>query len=389
MTDALDHVHHTRQIYDASDLGRSLLRAASAAAALALLGGTTVGIALFQAPSEAAARDVLHLGTAAIWDVPATGDAGPGQVVRWDDSRLTDARTPLAHGHATADILGLGYYATGTDASYLTGTLADARLSSNVALRNADNAFSVAQTIAGSAPASVSAGQVAIGGGTGRFASSVFSGSSFITTGANQTAAASIGVIDFLSGVRLQSYGVDNSTYGPISLIQRTANAAARTPLAVSSGGYVSTNGYDGTYGYYWCWNDAANDAVRGYIGYGSTLFSTGSISSFGIRSQGALHLASNGGADRIVITSGGVVKILGLAPGAVGTGEVHVGGGDLRSAGSLTADTYVYGVQAIYAGFSRQYAWTLGGYTASAPSATGYVTITINGTTYKLLAST
>jgi len=34
-------------------------------------------------------------------------------------------------------------------------------------------------------------------------------------------------------------------------------------------------------------------------------------------------------------------------------------------------------------------YAWTLGGYTAGAPTATGYVTITIGGVTYKLVAST
>ena len=31
---------------------------------------------------------------------------------------------------------------------------------------------------------------------------------------------------------------------------------------------------------------------------------------------------------------------------------------------------------------------WTLGGYTTTAPGATGYVTVTINGATYKLLAS-
>lgn len=39
------------------------------------------------------------LGTAADLDVPAIGDAAVGEVVKGDDSRLTDARTPAAHNH--------------------------------------------------------------------------------------------------------------------------------------------------------------------------------------------------------------------------------------------------------------------------------------------------
>lgn len=43
-------------------------------------------------------------GTAAALDVPATGDAASGEVVKGDDTRLTDDRTPLAHTHTALDI---------------------------------------------------------------------------------------------------------------------------------------------------------------------------------------------------------------------------------------------------------------------------------------------
>lgn len=39
------------------------------------------------------------LGTAAALDVPSSGDAASGEVVKGDDSRLSDARTPTAHTH--------------------------------------------------------------------------------------------------------------------------------------------------------------------------------------------------------------------------------------------------------------------------------------------------
>lgn len=47
------------------------------------------------------------LGTAAAKDVAAAGDAAAGQVVQGSDTRLTNARTPTAHGHAVADVTGL------------------------------------------------------------------------------------------------------------------------------------------------------------------------------------------------------------------------------------------------------------------------------------------
>lgn len=44
------------------------------------------------------------LGTASSKDVAASGDASTTQVVMGDDSRLTDARTPVAHTHTVSDI---------------------------------------------------------------------------------------------------------------------------------------------------------------------------------------------------------------------------------------------------------------------------------------------
>lgn len=52
------------------------------------------------------------LGTAAFLDVPAAGDAAVGEVVKGDDTRLTDTRDPNAHTHVEADITDLGSYLT-------------------------------------------------------------------------------------------------------------------------------------------------------------------------------------------------------------------------------------------------------------------------------------
>jgi hypothetical protein len=48
--------------------------------------------------------DVTDSGTAAPLDVPASGNATTGQVVKGNDTRLSDARTPSAHNHAGTDI---------------------------------------------------------------------------------------------------------------------------------------------------------------------------------------------------------------------------------------------------------------------------------------------
>ncbi len=51
--------------------------------------------------------NVTDSGTAAGLDVPASGDAAAGEVVKGDDSRLTDTRTPASHSHAIAEVTDL------------------------------------------------------------------------------------------------------------------------------------------------------------------------------------------------------------------------------------------------------------------------------------------
>lgn len=65
----------------------------------------TTGRLLITAATPAAARTTLELGSAAVKNAPASGvNATTTQVVMGDDTRLTDARTPLAHLHLSADV---------------------------------------------------------------------------------------------------------------------------------------------------------------------------------------------------------------------------------------------------------------------------------------------
>jgi len=48
--------------------------------------------------------DITDSGTAASLDVASSGDAASGEVVKGDDTRLTDARTPSTHSHTASDI---------------------------------------------------------------------------------------------------------------------------------------------------------------------------------------------------------------------------------------------------------------------------------------------
>lgn len=68
---------------------------------------TAAGRSLLTAADAAAQRLALSLGTAALVDVPASGNASTSQAVKGNDTRLSDARTPtstLAHAstHAAA-----------------------------------------------------------------------------------------------------------------------------------------------------------------------------------------------------------------------------------------------------------------------------------------------
>jgi len=83
-----------------------------------ILGAVTAGSAAeipFTAAARALADDAdapamrttLGLGTASTRDVAAAGDATSSEVVKGDDTRLTNARAPSAHTHAEADVTGL------------------------------------------------------------------------------------------------------------------------------------------------------------------------------------------------------------------------------------------------------------------------------------------
>lgn len=56
---------------------------------------------------------------------------------------------------------------------------------------------------------------------------------------------------------------------------------------------------------------DATAVLARGYMGYGSTLFSGAAISDFGLRSQGGLSFATNGGAVGMKIDTAGVTNAI------------------------------------------------------------------------------
>lgn len=76
-------------------------------AKLATSATTVFSLSLLDDADAAIARGTLGLGTASTLNVPATGNAAAGEVVKGDDSRLSDARTPLTHSHIIADVTGL------------------------------------------------------------------------------------------------------------------------------------------------------------------------------------------------------------------------------------------------------------------------------------------
>ena len=67
-------------------------------------GISAYGATLVDDTSSSAARTTLGLGTSATLNVAASGNAASGEVVKGDDSRLTDTRTPVSHGHQSGDI---------------------------------------------------------------------------------------------------------------------------------------------------------------------------------------------------------------------------------------------------------------------------------------------
>jgi len=66
---------------------------------------TAIGAAPFS--HQHLAQDIVNLGSASLKNAPASGDAAEGEVVLGEDTRLSNARTPVSHGHAMADVSGL------------------------------------------------------------------------------------------------------------------------------------------------------------------------------------------------------------------------------------------------------------------------------------------
>lgn len=92
--------------------------------------------------------DFPTLGTAAALDVATTGDASAQQVVRGNDSRLSDARTPLSHTHTLSEITDAGTAASKNSTSSVTADSTD--LVESGAVKTAiDNAISGAYKHAG------------------------------------------------------------------------------------------------------------------------------------------------------------------------------------------------------------------------------------------------
>lgn len=56
------------------------------------------------AASKAGMRASMDLGSSSLLNVPAAGDAAAGEVVKGNDTRLTNPRTPTAHTHLVADL---------------------------------------------------------------------------------------------------------------------------------------------------------------------------------------------------------------------------------------------------------------------------------------------
>lgn len=129
---------------------------------------TAAGVALATGSDAAAQRTSLGLGTAAVKNVPASGDAASGEVVKGDDTRLTNSRTPTSHTHPSTDISD----STAAGRALLTGTDASAQRASlglgSLATQSGTFSGTSSGTNTGDQTITLTGG--ATGSGTGSFA---------------------------------------------------------------------------------------------------------------------------------------------------------------------------------------------------------------------------
>lgn len=92
--------------YGISDAATDTELAAHAALTNGVHGITTFGASVVSSTNQAAGRAALGLGTGSTLNVAASGDASAGELMKGNDSRNTNARTPLAHLHDWSDITG-------------------------------------------------------------------------------------------------------------------------------------------------------------------------------------------------------------------------------------------------------------------------------------------
>jgi hypothetical protein len=149
LIDSLLHIDE-----DSSEFGRSVLSAASAVAVKTLLALENVdNTSDANKPLSSAAvaalalkADAADLGTAAFLDVPASGNAASGEVVKGDDTRLTNSRTPTggAGGVLSGSYPNPGFAVDMATQSELDGHIADTSnphsvTAAQVGLGNVDN----------------------------------------------------------------------------------------------------------------------------------------------------------------------------------------------------------------------------------------------------------
>ena len=90
-----------------STYGRTFVTTSTGIVSEMIADSSAQGRAVLTNATAALQRTALGLGTVATLNVAASGDAAAGEAVKGNDTRMTNARPPSAHGHVIADTTGL------------------------------------------------------------------------------------------------------------------------------------------------------------------------------------------------------------------------------------------------------------------------------------------